>query len=100
MSTRPKVYLHVTIHIKPGKMEGFLKRIAPHMELMRKEDGCEMLNLFQDTQQENTVCVWEIWRDRPAWDAHMVIEHSKIWQKDAPEYVQSEQITILDEINL
>jgi quinol monooxygenase YgiN len=42
--------------------------------------------------------VWEVWRDRPAWDAHMVIEHSKVWQKDAPEFVASEEILILGAI--
>jgi quinol monooxygenase YgiN len=57
-----------------------------------------MLTLLEDTQHENTICVWEVWRDRPAWDAHMVIEHSKVWQKDAPEYVASEEISILGEI--
>jgi quinol monooxygenase YgiN len=98
MSTNQKVFLHVVIHIKPGKMDGFLKRIKSHMELMRAEDGCEMLTLLEDKQHENTICVWEVWRDRPAWDAHMVIEHSKIWQKDAPEFVASEAITILSAI--
>jgi len=98
MSDNKKVFLHVVIHIKPGKMDGFLKRIKSHMELMRAEDGCEMLTLLEDIQHENTICVWEVWRDRPAWDAHMIIEHSKIWQKDAPEFVASEEISILGAI--
>ena len=98
MSSTKKVFLHVVIHIKPGIMDGFLKRIKSHMELMRAEDGCEMLTLLEDTQHENTICVWEVWRDRPAWDAHMVVEHSKIWQKEAPEFVASEEITILNAI--
>ena len=54
-----------------------------------------MLELFQDTENENIVYIWEVWRDRPAWDAHMVIDHSKLWQKDSPEFVQKEEITVL-----
>jgi autoinducer 2-degrading protein len=40
--------------------------------------------------------VWEIWSDRPSWDAHMVNENSKAWQAIGPNYVFGETITVMD----
>jgi quinol monooxygenase YgiN len=51
-----------------------------------------------DTQNENQVCVWEVWTNRPLWDAHMVNEASKAWQKIASEFVNGEKITVMDSI--
>jgi quinol monooxygenase YgiN len=42
------------------------------------------------------VNVWEIWSDRPSWDAHMVNENSKAWQAIGPNYVFGETITVMD----
>lgn len=90
--------MNVDIYIIPGKKTAFLDRIRPHLDLVRKEDGCNMLQMFQDIDNENLICIWEVWRDKSAWDAHMVTDHSKSWHKDSSQFVDREEITVLDEL--
>jgi quinol monooxygenase YgiN len=93
-----KVYLFVAIDVKPGKREEFLEKIKIHGAHIRTEVGCESLEIFTNSQSANQVCVWEVWRNRALWDAHMANETSAAWQKIASEYVNGEQITVLDSI--
>jgi quinol monooxygenase YgiN len=55
--------------------------------------------VYRNTQKEDVLNVWEIWSDRPAWDAHMVNDSSKAWQKVAPEYVFGESITVMKNLD-
>jgi hypothetical protein len=93
-----KVYLFVEISIKAGKLDGSLGLLNKHAAHIRTEDGCETLEIFIDTKVKDRVCVWEVWRDRASWDAHMVNDASKAWQKTAAEFVNSEKITVMDAI--
>ena len=93
-----KVYLFVAIDVKPGRREEFLEKIKIHGAHIRTEDGCETLEIFNDSQDPNQVCVWEVWRNRALWDSHMVNDASAAWQKIASEYVNGEKITVLDSI--
>ena len=90
-----KVFLFVEIDVKPGQREAFLEKLKAHGANIRKEPGCEVLEIYKDTLSPDRVCVWEIWSDRPAWDAHMVNEASKAWQAVAPAYVHGEKITVM-----
>ena len=67
-----KVYLFVAIDVKPGMTSKFLEKIAKHGAHIRTEEGCEVLEIFTDTNNPNQVCVWEVWTNRQLWDAHMV----------------------------
>ena len=90
-----KVFLFVEVNVKPGKMDEFIIKVKAHGAVIRTEAGCEFLELYRNTQKEDVLNVWEIWSDRPAWDAHMVNESSKAWQTVAPEYVFGESITVM-----
>jgi len=91
-----KVYLFVAIDVKPGKSADFLAKIAKHGAHIRTETGCENLEILLDTKDDNRVCVWEVWRNRELWDAHMVNDASKAWQKAAADFVNGEKITVMD----
>ena len=93
-----KVYLFVEINVKSGKIPEFLGPLQKHAAHMRTEDGLEVLDVFRDTQDANKLCVWEVWRDRASWDAHMENDASKAWRPVAAQYVDSETITIMDPI--
>lgn len=90
-----KVSLFVTIEVQPGKADAFLVKIKNQIEAIRREDGCEVIDLYQNVTDENQVHVWEVWRDRDSWDAHMANERSKDWQATAAEYVLGEKITVM-----
>ena len=93
-----KVFLFVEIDVKPGMRDDFLVEISKHGAHIRTEDGCEVLNIFLDTDSTDRVCVWEIWSDRHSWDLHMANEASRAWQKIAINYVVTEKIIAMDSV--
>lgn len=94
-----KVFLFVAIDVQPGKFDEFVSKLNQHAAVIRTEAGCEFLEIYRDTQKENVVNVWEIWTDRPSWDAHMVNENSKKWQAVASDLVFGETITVMDALS-
>ena len=94
-----KVFLFVAIDMQPGKFDEFVSKLNQHAAVIRTEAGCELLEIYRDTQKENVVNVWEIWTDRPSWDAHMVNENSKKWQSVASDLVFGETITVMDALS-
>jgi quinol monooxygenase YgiN len=76
-----------------------VSKLNRHASVIRTEAGCEFLEIYRDTQKENVVNVWEIWTDRPSWDAHMVNENSKKWQSTASSLVFGETITVMDALS-
>ena len=91
-----KIFLFVAIDVRPGKFDEFVSKLKSHIAVIRIEQGCEFIELYRDTNTENRVNVWEIWSDRPSWDAHMVNENSKKWQSVAKDLVFGESITVMD----
>ena len=91
-----KVFLFVAIDVKPGKFDDFVVKLTQHISIIRTESGCEFIDIYRDTQQENVVNVWEIWSYRPSLDAHMENANSKAWQATAADLVFGEKITIMD----
>ena len=94
-----KVFLFVAIDVQPGKFDEFVAKLSQHASVIRTEAGCELLEIYRDTQKENVVNVWEVWSDRPSWDAHMVNENSKKWQSIASGLVFGETITVMDTLS-
>ncbi len=89
----------MAIDVQPGKFDEFVSKLNQHAAVIRTEAGCELLEIYRDTQKENAVNVWEIWTDRPSWDAHMVNENSKKWQAVASDLVFGETITVMDALS-
>ena len=89
----------MAIDVQPGKFDEFVAKLSQHASVIRTEAGCELLEIYRDTQKENVVNVWEIWTDRPSWDAHMVNENSKKWQAVASDLVFGETITVMDALS-
>ena len=94
-----KVFLFVAIDVQPGKFDEFVAKLSQHASVIRTEAGCELLEIYRDTQKENVVNVWEVWSDRPSWDAHMVNQNSKKWQSIASSLVFGETITVMDALS-
>ena len=89
----------MAIDVRPCKFDEFVAKLSRHIEVIRTETGCEFIDIYRDTQKENVVNVWEIWSDRPSWDAHMVNENSKAWQAVAKDLVFGETITVMDSLS-
>jgi quinol monooxygenase YgiN len=94
-----KIFLFVAIDARPGKYEEFVEGLSKHIAVIRTEAGCEFIDIYRDTQKEDVVNVWEIWSDRPSWDAHMLNANSKAWQAIAKDLVFGETITVMDALS-
>lgn len=94
-----KIFLFVAIDVRPGKYEEFVEGLSKHIAVIRTEAGCEFIDIYRDTQKEDVVNVWEIWSDRPSWDAHMLNANSKAWQAIAKDLVFGETITVMDALS-
>jgi quinol monooxygenase YgiN len=94
-----KIFLFVAIDVRPGKYEEFVEGLSKHIAVIRTEAGCEFIDIYRNTQKENAVNVWEIWSDRPSWDAHMLNANSKAWQAIAKDLVFGETITVMDALS-
>lgn len=92
-----KVFLFVDIELQPGKAVEFSEKIKIHAAAMRGEAGCEFIDVYRNTTDENKIHVWEIWSNRSSWDAHMANGASKAWQEIAGEYVLDEKITVMSQ---
>ena len=89
----------MAIDVRPGKYEEFVEGLSKHIAVIRTEAGCEFIDIYRNTQKENAVNVWEIWSDRPSWDAHMLNANSKAWQSVAKDLVFGETITVMDALS-
>ena len=90
-----KVFLFVEIEVQPGRTAEFIQRLHSQLQVIRGENGCESLELFQNSANENTIHVWEVWSDRGSWDAHMSNSSTLSWREIAAEYVTGEKITVM-----
>lgn len=89
----------MAIEVRPGKFDEFVAKLKSHIAKIRTEAGCEFIETYRDTNTDNRVNVWEIWSDRPSWDAHMANENSKKWQNVAQELVFGETITVMEPLS-
>jgi quinol monooxygenase YgiN len=94
-----KIFLFVAIDVRPGKYDEFVAALSQHISVIRTEAGCEFIDIYRDVEKENVVNVWEIWSDRPSWDAHMINANSKAWQAIAKDLVFGETITVMDPLS-
>jgi quinol monooxygenase YgiN len=79
-----KLAIFVTANAQPGKREElrklFEKHIKPHVESNKAQELCFYC---YDTQNENTMCMFELFNDPAVVKADMESEWFAAYQKDA-----------------
>lgn len=75
--------LVVTIDIKPGFEEKFVAEMLDDARgSVRNEPGCVRFDIVQDEKEPNRIHLYEVYKDRAAFDTHMTMAHFLKW-KDA-----------------
>ncbi len=59
--------------------------MALMMAASRAEDGCESYSYAQDIEDPTLVHVFEVWRDRAAFEAHRRAPHLREWRARWPQ---------------
>jgi (4S)-4-hydroxy-5-phosphonooxypentane-2,3-dione isomerase len=82
--------LVVTIDIKPGKTAEFLEAmLADARGSVANEPGCIRFDIIQDEQNPNRIYLYEVYRDKPAFEAHMKAPHFLTWQETVKDWFAS-----------
>ncbi|MBJ69548.1 MAG: antibiotic biosynthesis monooxygenase [Actinomycetota bacterium] len=63
--------VYVEFKCQEGKGSDFLDVLLPALADTRAFDGCESVETFVDMGNEDTVILWEKWRDRSAQEAYL-----------------------------
>jgi quinol monooxygenase YgiN len=91
-----KVFLFVDVDIKDGQRAAFLEKLKAHAKKVVNEPGCEALDIYENSENPNSVCIWEVWSTRADWDLHMTCDNTMAWRPVAAPYVNGEVITVMN----
>ncbi len=75
-----KKFFIVELTIKQGERANLLKYLNSYAVEVRKEDGCECLDILVDPESENSVYLYEIWRDLASQLAHLETKGFANWK--------------------
>ena len=79
-----------------------IEALKPHMQAMiaatRAEDGCETYSFALDVAEAGLLRIYEVWRDRPALDAHARSAHMVTWRAAGASHGVSDRALVIYEI--
>jgi (4S)-4-hydroxy-5-phosphonooxypentane-2,3-dione isomerase len=80
----------VTIRIKPEFREPFIESMLDDARgSVNDEPGCFRFDVLQDDKNPNTIYLYEVYRDRSAFDAHLVAPHYTYWRDTVNDWYAS-----------
>ncbi len=92
-----KFTILVRFRIADGQMASFLPLMIENAEASRRDEpGCERFDVLQPAQAEDSILLYEIYRDRDAFDAHCVSPHFKRFDAATKAMVAEKEVTVLD----
>ena len=59
---------------------------------VRAEDGCLKFDLVQDLKNENNFIIYEIWRSKNDWEAHLQTPHVNEYNFKAQEWLEKMEV--------
>jgi len=87
----------VRFTIADGKMADFLPLMIENAEAsLRDEPGCERFDVLRPAQEKDCILLYEIYRDRAAFEEHCVSAHFKRFDAATKAMIAEKQVTVLD----
>ena len=78
------------IKIKEGFKEPFMaEMLADARGSVEDEPGCIRFDVIQDPDEENTIWLYEIYRDADAFQTHLETPHFIKWKTAVPDWIDS-----------
>jgi quinol monooxygenase YgiN len=91
-----KKFFIVELTIKQGERENLLNHLKNYAIEVRKEDGCECLDILVDQQSKNTVVLYEIWRDLASQLAHLETKGFANWKAFSDPLIEGFSVKTLE----
>jgi len=91
-----KKFFIVELTIKQGERANLLKYLNQYVEDVRREDGCECLDVLIDSESENLVYLYEIWRDLASQLAHLETKGFAEWKSFSDPLIERFSVKTLE----
>jgi quinol monooxygenase YgiN len=97
VETNARYTILVEFDLAPADLQRFLLLVrANAASSLRDEPGCERFDVLVDPAASGRVVLYEIYRDRAAFDAHLASPHFVCFDADIRGIVQGKRVTELD----
>lgn len=84
--------LLVTIHVQPERREAFMEAMLDDARgSVHDEPGCYRFDVLQDSGDPNTIYLYEVYRDRAAFDEHLKAPHFLKWRDTVKDWYAAPQ---------
>ena len=93
------IYIQVLMHVKPNRIEDFIKATLDNVHNSKKEEGIKRFELLQEIGRPDHFLLDEIYLDIEARAKHRKTSHYKKWRKEA-EFLLAEPVNIIEYKNL
>jgi len=91
-----KKFFIVELTIKQGERSNLLKYLNQYALDVRREDGCECLDILVDPESSNTVVLYEIWRDVASQLAHLETKGFAQWKAFSDPLIEGFSVKTLE----
>jgi quinol monooxygenase YgiN len=91
-----KKFFFVELTIKQGERANLLKYLNQYAVDVRQEDGCECLDVLIDSDSENLVYLYEIWRDLASQLAHLETKGFAEWKSFSDPLIEGFSVKTLE----
>ena len=80
----------VTLQMQPEHREAFIEAMLDDARgSVGNEPGCVRFDVLQDESDENRLYLYEVYRDRAAFDAHNQMPHMIRWRETVKDWYAS-----------
>ena len=86
----------VEFTIVPGRLAEFMTKMREQAEASLRESGCQVFEIWTDSQRPDRVFLWEVYDDRAAFDAHLASDHFKAFDAAVAALVTDKQVATWD----
>lgn len=87
----------VTFDMPEANLAAFLPLMLENAETSRRvEPGCERFDVLRVPALPGRIVLYEIYRDRAAFDAHCMSDHFKRFDAATTHLVTAKEVTVLD----
>ena len=90
----------VSFELKPGAQDQFLPLITENAQQSRsQEPGCVVFDVCIVPSKRDYVFLYEVYRDRAAFDAHLASDHFKIFDRRTSDLVVQKKVAVLTRVS-
>ena len=90
----------VTFDIKDGQMADFLPLMNAQAEAsLSQEEGCHHFDVCTQGDVENRVFLYELYKDRAAFDVHLASQHFKTFDAAVAAMITTKSVAIYGHVN-